>query len=63
MPDLGEVGERAISASFVTVFADFRPVWPPLLMEEEDGERKPEKRLDPLFFEDNKISDPEHQRL
>ncbi|CAE7298529.1 unnamed protein product [Symbiodinium pilosum] len=33
------------------------------LVEEEDGERKPEKRLDPLFFEDNKISDPEHQRL
>ncbi|CAE7328115.1 unnamed protein product [Symbiodinium sp. CCMP2456] len=33
------------------------------LIEEEDGESKTEKRLDPLFFQDNGINDPEHQRL
>ncbi|CAE7945133.1 unnamed protein product [Symbiodinium sp. KB8] len=33
------------------------------LIEEEDGESKTEKRLDPLFFQDNGIKDPEHQRL
>eukprot|EP00439_Symbiodinium_sp_Y106_P056499 s122_g7.t3 len=30
---------------------------------EEDGESKNDKRLDPLFFQDNGINDPEHQRL
>ncbi|CAE7351866.1 unnamed protein product [Symbiodinium sp. CCMP2592] len=33
------------------------------LIEEEDGESKNDKRLDPLFFQDNGINDPEHQRL
>ena len=34
-----------------------------LYQQEEDGESKNDKRLDPLFFRDNGINDPEHQRL